>query len=328
MYMTAAGDAILGTAYSFVGMTEQPPNSNLCSPFTDAWGAGAWCAMYVSYCDAATGYPLPPINGPAGFSYCPDGQVYAFSTGHAVGEGGAEPGDTLIFSWEPFYYGDDGIAYCAYGVYAGSPAGDHTGFFAGWLGGGYMRTVEGNTSQSSWDNGGAVMERTDRYTGQICCYARHEAMSGGGPTPGPQPPVDELLEVEMFILAEAVRGLWLMGAGYAKHLDPEEHSQVVGIPGIKTFDCGNNQRAFDVMYNACMNGFGEDTFRMPKVKLIETMGGLHLTDGIHTSHIHSPEDVQHAYNLGWLESMNATWVPDSLANSMIQEAGEPGSDDE
>src|SRR4029079_18799636 len=161
--MTAAGDQVLAYAYSQVGATENPPNSNLCSPYTDAWGPGAWCAMFVSYCNQVTGYPLPPINGPAGFSYCPDGQIAAFTTGHSVGEGGVEPGDSLIFSWEDFYYGNDGIAYCSASIYAGAPAGDHTGLFAGWLGGGYMRTVEGNTSQSSWDNGGAVLERTDRY---------------------------------------------------------------------------------------------------------------------------------------------------------------------
>ena len=129
------------------------------------------------------GYPLPAINGPAGFSYCPDGQIAAFSTGHSVGSEGVEAGDTLIFSWEPFYYGNDGVAYCSSGVYAGAPAGDHTGLFVRWLGDGYMLTVEGNTSQSSWDDGGAVLERSDRYAGQICCYARHAALGTGGTPP-------------------------------------------------------------------------------------------------------------------------------------------------
>jgi hypothetical protein len=189
--VTAAGDQVLAVAYSQVGVTEDPPNSNNV-PYDDAWGFNsAWCATYVSWCAEQAGYPIPPINGPAGFSYCPDGQVAAFTTGHSVGEAGAEPGDTLIFSWEPFYYGTDGVAYCSSGVYAGAAAGDHTGFFVGWLGGGYMATVEGNTSQSSWDNGGAVMERTDRYTGQVCCYARHEALSGPPSGGGTQPPVEE-----------------------------------------------------------------------------------------------------------------------------------------
>jgi len=185
--MTAAGDAVLAYSRQFVGMTESPPNSNLCSPFTDAWGAGAWCAMFTSYCNAGAGYPYPAINGPAGLSYCPDGQYYAYTTGHSVGEGGVEPGDSLIFSWEAWHM-ENGYAVCSYGVYAGAPAGDHIGLFVQWLPGGYMQTIEGNTSQSSWDNGGAVMERTDRYPSQICCYARHEALNQGGST---KPPVVE-----------------------------------------------------------------------------------------------------------------------------------------
>lgn len=88
---------------------------------------------------------------------------------------------------------EGGIAVCSYGVYAGAPAGDHIGFFAGWIGGDYMRTVEGNTSQSSWDNGGAVMERGDRYSGQICCYWRPAAIAagGGGTVPPPETEEDE-----------------------------------------------------------------------------------------------------------------------------------------
>lgn len=255
--MTGAGDQVLAVAYSQLGVSESPPNSNVCSPYTDPWGAGAWCAMFVDWTTAQAGYPVPPIDGPAGFSYCPNGQVYAVTTGHSVGEGGAEPGDILIFSWEPFYYGNDGIAYCSSGVYAGTPAGDHTGHFAGWLGDGYMRTVEGNTSQSSWDNGGSVLERTDRHVSQICCYARHALMGGGGAAGGggtAPPKSTNLTELGMFLLANDQRGIWLMGPGYAYGLNPEEYSQAVGIPGIQTFQCGDNERAFDLLYQSCMNG--------------------------------------------------------------------------
>ena len=246
---------MLAYAYTQVGVTENPAGSNNV-PYWDPWGGnyGAWCAAFVSYCDAAAGYPLPPIDGAPGFSYCPSGQIAAFQTGHSVGEGGVEPGDTLIFSWEPFYYGADGIAYCSSGIYAGAPAGDHTGLFAGWLGGSYMRTVEGNTSQSSWDNGGAVMERTDRYTGQICCYARHEALGGGGGTPPPSTPTYNLTGLGMFLLSNVRRGIWLMGPGYAKGLNPDEYSQVAGIPGIGMFDTADNEHAFNLIYDACMKG--------------------------------------------------------------------------
>lgn len=186
-------------SYTQVGNSENPPNSNVCSPYTDAWGAGAWCAMFVSWCDVQAGYPLPAINGPAGFSYVPSGQQYAYGNGESVGEA-VENGDTLIFSWEPWHM-EGGIALCSYGVYAGTPAGDHTGFFAGWLGGSYMRTVEGNTSHSSWDNGGAVMERTDRYTGQVCCYWRPAAIAAGGGGGGE---TDEMTEADWQRMAHLV----------------------------------------------------------------------------------------------------------------------------
>jgi hypothetical protein len=220
--MTAAGSQVLNVGYGYVGRTESPPNSNLCSPFTDAWGPGAWCAMFTSYCNAEAGYPYPPINGPAGLSYCPDGQVYAFTTGHSVGVNGVEEGDSLIFSWEPWYYGNDGVAYCAYGVYAGAPAGDHIGLFVRWLDGNYMVTLEGNTSQSSWDNGGAVMERFDRHTGQICCYARHAALGSGGGVGIIEPPRQEEDEDDMMRMVVQVGGGGKHGDGTVWAISPNE----------------------------------------------------------------------------------------------------------
>ena len=198
--MTAAGEQVLAYAYTQLGVTEDPPNSNNVV-YWEPWGGtyGAWCAAFVSYCDAAVGYPLPPIDGDPGFSYCPSGQIAAFTTGHAVDVSLVEPGDTLIFSWEPFYYGSDSVAYCSYGVYAGAPAGDHTGFFSRWQSDGYMVTVEGNTSQSSWDNGGSVLERFDRHTSQICCYARHAALNTGSSTE------DEMTEDDFARIAQIVR---------------------------------------------------------------------------------------------------------------------------
>jgi hypothetical protein len=197
--VTAAGDAVVAVARSQVGRTEDPPNSNLCSPYTDAWGPGAWCAMFVSWCCQQAGVPVPAINGPAGFSYCPDGQANAYATGHATVD--PEPGDILIFSWEPWYL--DGIAYCSYGVYAGAPAGDHTGF---WVGPGV--TIEGNTSQSSWDNGGAVMERHDRTAGQICCVARHAALEGPPTTPEDEPMTEADFERITQIVHDQILNVW------------------------------------------------------------------------------------------------------------------------
>lgn len=290
--MTAAGDQTLAWAYTQVGVTEQPPNSNNV-PYWDPWGGnyGAWCAAFVSYGYDATGTPLPPIDGAPGFSYCPSGQIAAFTTGHSVGEGGVEPGDTLIFSWEPWFYGADGVAYCSSGAYAGAPAGDHTGYFAGWLGGGYMRTVEGNTSQSSWDNGGAVMERTDRYTGQICCYARHAALGAGGGTQG-----------EMFTVGQYED---IMGQLQALSVEMGQHTQ-----GVYTRIDQSDDR----------------TLRAARfLRLVENRGALHFTDGVSTFHARSPEIVGHAKNLGWLDNdldgdgnPITQGIPDELFDSLQQ----------
>jgi hypothetical protein len=256
--MSAGGDATIAVAYSQVGVTEQPPSSNNVS-YWDWWGCnlGSWCGAFVSWACAHAGYPLPVIDyscsGDAtGFVLCSNGTLYAYQHGQVPAN--AEPGDLLIFSWYPWEL-QNGIPIISSGEWAGWVAGDHTGFFAQDLGGGYIRTVEGNTSQSSWDNGGAVLERTDRYWGQICALwrpANFGSSSGGGGT-GPPPP-SNLTGLGMFLLANDRRGIWLMGPGYAYGLNPEEYSQVAGIPGIQTFQCGANERAFDVIYQSCMNG--------------------------------------------------------------------------
>jgi len=209
--MTAAGDAVLAVAYSQVGVTEDPPGSNNV-PYDDEWGFwSAWCATFVSWCCTTAGYPLPPIDGPAGFSYCPSGQIAAYTTGHETGESGAEPGDTLIFSWEPWHM-EGGIAICSSGVYAGAAAGDHTGHLVAHLGGGALQTIEGNTSSLSWDNGGEVRERWDRYSGQICAYARHAALEGGPSTTPPKGWLDMLTDQQQSDLYRMVESIfWMVG---------------------------------------------------------------------------------------------------------------------
>lgn len=239
--MTAGGDAALAVSYTQVGVTEDPPNSNNV-PYDDEWGFNsAWCATFVSWCCTQAGVPVPPINGPAGFSYCPDGQVSAFTTGHDVDINNVEPGDILIFSWEPFYYGSDGVAYCSYGVYAGAAAGDHTGFFSYWLSDGYMVTVEGNTSQSSWDNGGAVMERSDRYTGQICCYARHAALGSSTPPPVVVEPVRP--KDDSMIMRSATGAVFVVSAEGKRNISQEEW-QAWTAAGHPTVDIST-----DLMWN-------------------------------------------------------------------------------
>lgn len=55
------------------------------------------------------------------------------------------------------------------------------------------------------------------------------------------------------ILQSTGRGQWLVAPGYGHHLNPEESGQIVGnrdTLGITLYDCGSNDRAFDVIYSA------------------------------------------------------------------------------
>ncbi len=203
--MSAGGDAALAVAYSEVGLTEQPPSSNQTHHWT-WWGCnlGSWCAAAVSYWCWAGGYPLPVIDpacdpAASGFVGCMSGTVHAYTCGEVVGE--PEPGDVLIFSWYPWSI-QGGVPIITSGEYAGWVAGDHTGLYVREAGGGYLVTVEGNTSQSSWDNGGAVMERQDRYWGQVCALWRPAIFGGGGaPPPRPQPGDDDMYQTCQVVTA-------------------------------------------------------------------------------------------------------------------------------
>jgi hypothetical protein len=124
---------------------------------------------------------------------------------------------------------EGGIAVCSYGVYAGAPAGDHIGLFVRWQDGVYMVTLEGNTSQSSWDNGGAVMERFDRHTGQICCYSRHEALNQGGSSKPPVVEEDVDDEMKLRAFEDDTKTLYAVDG---------LHAYAIGNPAIYGTLCG------------------------------------------------------------------------------------------
>lgn len=241
--MTAAGEQVLAVAYGEVGTQSG-------DKYWAWYGAdlGSYCACFVSWSHAMAGHTLCAVDFDQGFVLVSNGTYHSYGEGEIVPD--FEPGDTILFSWYSWEM-SGGLPVITDPEWAGWVAGDHTGIFAYWIdrGSGQFASVEGNTS------GGVVAERTDRYAYQVCGYWRPPSISGGAsPTPEPPKPTYNLTELGMFILGSHNRGGWLMGAGYAKHLDPEEYSQVVGIPGIGNFDCGDNDRAFDVLYNACMNG--------------------------------------------------------------------------
>jgi hypothetical protein len=71
--MTTPQD-VLKVARQSIGIKEYPPNSNR-QKFGEWYGVNGvpWCAMFVSYCFYKAGMPLPSIQNPKGFAYCPYG---------------------------------------------------------------------------------------------------------------------------------------------------------------------------------------------------------------------------------------------------------------
>jgi hypothetical protein len=118
-------------------------------------------------------------DGSGGFVLVSNGTVHSYPEGEALSTDQLYPGCTVLFSWEPWGW-DKGIPTISSGEWIGWIAGDHTGIFAYWIdqGTGQFACVEGNTSQSSWDNGGACLERTDRFTSQVCGWWEPPALAG------------------------------------------------------------------------------------------------------------------------------------------------------
>jgi hypothetical protein len=241
--MTAAGDAVLALAYTQVGTQSG-------DQYWAWWGAdlGSYCACFVSWCGWHANYPVCPIDGSGGFVLVSNGTWHSYSESEAKPTADLQPGDVILFSWYSWDW-QDGMPVITDPEWAGWIAGDHTGLFSHWIdqGSGQFATVEGNTL------GGVVAYREDRWTSQVCGWWRTPSMEGAWP-PDPPKPTFNLTGLGMFLLANTVRGVWLMGPGYAKHLDPEQYGQAMGIPGIGTFDTGDNVRAWDVVYASCMEG--------------------------------------------------------------------------
>lgn len=140
-----AGQKIANLAFKEVGTVESPANSNK-TKYGKWFGFDgvAWCAMFVSWCYAQSGRPLPKglgyKNGMAG---CQTAVKYFEKSDEIVPKENARVGDIMFFDWN----GD--------GRY------DHTGIFNGWKDKAkwIAWTIEGNTSLTNQSNGGQVMSR-------------------------------------------------------------------------------------------------------------------------------------------------------------------------
>lgn len=141
----ATASALVECARAEIGYTEHPAGSNL-TKFGAWYGLDGepWCDMFVSWCAAQVGAGEEVGR----FAYCPYHVAFFRSRGqwHPAGEDGFEPqpGDIVFFARK--------LVACHVGIVAGMTAD-----------GGAVVTIEGNTSVSDDDNGGAVMLRTRTY---------------------------------------------------------------------------------------------------------------------------------------------------------------------
>lgn len=163
----------VAVAESQSGYTEYPPGSNR-TKYCDWYGyTGAWCDIFVSWCAAQVG--AGEIVGR--FMSCPKHAQWFKQRGQwHDGTDGAQPGDVVFFA--------TGGTACHVGIVRGTDGSD-------------LLTVEGNTSRTSDDNGGAVMLRR-RAPGDP--YGDWGVLGYGRPEWGE----DDMTEAQMHDLAEIV----------------------------------------------------------------------------------------------------------------------------
>ncbi len=137
---------IVEIASKEIGQKENPKNSNN-SKYNKWFGLPnlPWCGMFVSWCYAMAGTPLPNIGFSKGFAGCQTAVAYflkmKLTTKNPV------PGDIVFFDWnlDKRY--------------------DHTGLFSKWIvAGKQFETIEGNTAVGNDSNGGQVMRRVRNVT--------------------------------------------------------------------------------------------------------------------------------------------------------------------
>lgn len=148
--MVSNGQKIANIAFAEKGYTESPKNSNE-TKYGEWFGFNGvpWCGIFVSWCYAQAGTPLPNLGFTKGFAGCQS----AVARFRKSGEITTEPtvGDLVFFDWN------------------GDGRHDHVGIFNGWKdkAKGIMYTMEGNTSHNNQSNGGEVMSRRRSATNVI-----------------------------------------------------------------------------------------------------------------------------------------------------------------
>jgi hypothetical protein len=131
---------IIRIAEKEIGSTESPINSNK-TKYGKWFGFDgvAWCGMFVSWCYAFAGCPLPKIGFSKGYAGCQTAVAYFKKTNQITTK--PVEGDIVFFDWNK-----DGRY-------------DHTGIFVKWIDDTTFEAIEGNTAVGNDSNGGQVMKR-------------------------------------------------------------------------------------------------------------------------------------------------------------------------
>jgi len=137
---------IIEIASSQVGYTENPGNDTIYGEWF-GFNHVPWCGMFVSWCYAQAGTPLPNIGFSKGFAGCQT--AVKFFKEHNMITDTPQPGDIVFFDWN----GD--------GRY------DHTGLFVQKKDDIHFETIEGNTSTTNQSNGGQVMKRLRMFNKSV-----------------------------------------------------------------------------------------------------------------------------------------------------------------
>lgn len=137
-----SGFKIIQFAKGEIGVTEDPPNTNM-NKYGEwfGWNGVAWCGQFVSYCYSLTGHPLGNIGFKKGFAGCQTAYSHFLKTQEITTN--PQEGDIVLFDWN------------------GDHRYDHTGLFVKWIDEqkGIFESIEGNTSLTNDSNGGKVMLR-------------------------------------------------------------------------------------------------------------------------------------------------------------------------
>lgn len=151
----ALGEQALDVASRFIGVSENPPGSNIVM-FSNWYGMrGPWCAMFVTYC--FTQVKSKAFVKGKKYAYCP----YILADAKAQRNGlrlvsakDAQTGDIVLFDWA-----GDGVADHV-GI-VNTPPGSKKSF----------TTIEGNTSGTNASDGGMVARMT-RNTRDAIAFVR------------------------------------------------------------------------------------------------------------------------------------------------------------